>query len=85
MYTTRAYTGTVTSTSRTNSWLEKPRTTADKTCCSLDVNIDVDVGVSQLSVPPQVAQTVAPQRHQQRPTQTSTANQTAAATTSAFT
>ena len=45
----------------------------------------VDVFVGQLSVPPQVAQTVAPERHQQRPTQTSTANTTAAATTAAFT
>ena len=45
----------------------------------------VDVFVGQLSVPPVVAQTVAPQRHQQRPMQTSTANTTAAATTAAFT
>ena len=30
----------------------------------------VDVFVSQLSVPPQVAQTVGPQKHQQRPTKT---------------
>ena len=30
----------------------------------------VDVFVGQLSVPPQVAQTVGPQKHQQRPTKT---------------
>ena len=54
---------------------------ANINCCCYDccgsLNVDmvvvwavVDVFVGQLSVPPQVAQTVAPQRHQQRPTKT---------------
>ena len=73
-----------------DSWSTKTSTTAHKNCGSLNVDMVVvwavvDVFVGQLSVPPQVAQTVAPQRHQQRPTQTSTANTTAAATTAAFT
>ena len=77
-------------TGGTDSWSTKPSTTAHKKCGSLNVDMVVvwavvDVFVGQLSVPPQVAQTVAPQRHQQRPTQTSTANTTAAATTAAFT
>ena len=74
----------------TDSWSTKTSTTAHKNCGSLNVDMVVawavvDVFVGQLSVPPQVAQTVAPQRHQQRPTQTSTANTTAAATTAALT
>ena len=54
---------------------------ANINCCCYDccgsLNVDmlvvwavVDVFVSQLSVPPQVAQTVGPQKHQQRPTKT---------------
>ena len=66
-------------TGGTDSCSTKTSTTAHKNCGSLDVDMVVvwavvDVFVGQLSVPPQVAQTVGPQRHQQRPTKTSTAN-----------
>ena len=58
-----------------DSWSTKTSTTAHKNCGSPNVDMVVvwavvDVFVGQLSVPPQVAQTVAPQRHQQRPTKT---------------
>ena len=55
-------------TGGTDSWSTKTSTTAHKNCGSLNVDMVVvwavvDVFVGQLSVPPQVAQTVAPQRH----------------------
>ena len=51
-----------------DSWSTKTSTTAHKNCGSLNVDMVVvwavvDVFVGQLSVPPQVAQTAAPQRH----------------------
>ena len=62
-------------TGGTDSCYTKTSTTAHENCGSLNVDMVVvwavvDVFVGQLSVPPQVAQTVAPQRHQQRPTKT---------------
>ena len=62
-------------TGGTDSWSTKTATTAHNNCGSLNVDMVVvwavvDVVVSQLSVPPQVAQTVGLQKHQQRPTKT---------------
>ena len=53
-------------TGGTDSWSTKTSTTAHNNCGSLNVDmvvvwVVVDVFVGQLSVPPQVAQTVAPQ------------------------
>ena len=62
-------------TGGTDSWSTKTATTAHNNCGSFNVDMVVvravvDAFVGQLSVPPQVAQTVSPQNHQQRPTKT---------------